>query len=250
MTLRYKQYGDTNAPLMLFLHGGGVSGWMWDKQVEYFSQYHCIVPDLPGHGASYDDSSFSIQHTAEQLIKLLEAVAQDKTIIAIGFSLGAQILAQIVSSKPQLIDYAMINSALVQPTPSLVKWIAPMVKLSYPLIKVRAFAKLQARALYVSEDYFEQYYRESCHMKRETLISVLEQNMSFQLPADFAKASGKLLITVGEREKAVMKSSAQALHKGNSQSQLIMFEGVGHGLSLYNPKLFNETVTRWINNEL
>ena len=56
--MHYKEYGDKNASLMLFLHGGGVSGWMWDKQIQYFTHYHCIVPDLPEQGLSNDEQIF------------------------------------------------------------------------------------------------------------------------------------------------------------------------------------------------
>ena len=57
----YIETGEKNAPLMLFLHGGGVSGWMWDKQIQHFTSYHCIVPDLPEHGESKDGTTFSIK---------------------------------------------------------------------------------------------------------------------------------------------------------------------------------------------
>jgi pimeloyl-ACP methyl ester carboxylesterase len=36
LVLHYEEYGDKNSTLMLFLHGGGVSGWMWDKQIQLF----------------------------------------------------------------------------------------------------------------------------------------------------------------------------------------------------------------------
>lgn len=250
MPIHYKQYGDSAAPLLLFLHGGGVSGWMWAKQVDYFSQYHCIVPDLPGHGVSDQDSGFSMQAAADQLIALIKQLGRDKTVIVIGFSLGAQLLVHMLSEEPDLIDYAMINSALVLPSPLAVPLIAPLIKLSYPLIKLRAFARLQARTLYIEEDDFELYYKESCQMKRDILIEVLEQNMSFRIPDQFAHARANLLITAGRQEKAVMKKSARLLHQHNANSKLIIFDNAGHGISLQNPSLFNETVESWLNNKL
>lgn len=30
------EHGDKQASLMVFLHGGGVSSWMGEKQIEYF----------------------------------------------------------------------------------------------------------------------------------------------------------------------------------------------------------------------
>ena len=33
-----------------FYSWGGVSGWMWDKQIKHFTNFHCLVPDLPAQG--------------------------------------------------------------------------------------------------------------------------------------------------------------------------------------------------------
>lgn len=42
MVLQYKEFGDSSSPLMVFIHGGGVSGWMWDKQIKHFTNFHCL----------------------------------------------------------------------------------------------------------------------------------------------------------------------------------------------------------------
>ena len=46
--LYFESFGPPNAPSIVFLHGGGVAGWMWRKQIEALkSAYHCLAPDLP-----------------------------------------------------------------------------------------------------------------------------------------------------------------------------------------------------------
>ena len=135
MTIQFKEYGNKHAPLMVFLHGGGVSGWMWDTQIGYFTHYHCLVPDLPSHGLSKKAGHFSIKSSALQIVDLIEDKALGKEVIVIGFSLGAQVLVQILSMKPTLIDYAIINSALVSPNPYVKRLLKPSIILSAPLIK-------------------------------------------------------------------------------------------------------------------
>lgn len=247
LVLHYQEYGDKSASLMLFLHGGGVSGWMWDKQIQNFTHYHCIVPDLPEHGLNnYDDIRFSIKSSAEELLKLIEEKARGKKVIVIGFSLGSQVIIQMVSMKPDLIDVAIINSALVRPISYAKKLIQPSIRLSFPIIKNRWFSKLQAKTLYVGEDYFEKYYEESCQMKPDTLVRVLEENMSFEIPNDFKKANGKMLVTVGEREKAIMKKSAIDIVETNSNCIGVMIPNIGHGAPLAIPDFFNHLVETWI----
>ena len=246
MAIQYQEYGDQSAPLIMFLHGGGVSDWMWDQQIHYFTHYHCIVPILPEHGLNHDGTPFSIKGSAEELISLIEEKAGGKEVILIGFSLGSQVIVQLLSLKPDLIDFAIINSASVRPIPFAQNMIKPMIQLTFPLIKKRWFSKLQAKTLYVSEDYFEKYYEESCQMNPDTLVRVLEENMSFKIPKDFSKAKGKILVTVGEKEKAMMKNSAKDLVEANSNCIGVTIPKIGHGVPLAMPNYFNQMVEAWI----
>lgn len=67
LTLHYREYGDKNASLMVFLHGGEVSSWMWDKQVHYFTNYHCVTIDLPEQGQNVQQEKFSIESSAYKI---------------------------------------------------------------------------------------------------------------------------------------------------------------------------------------
>lgn len=102
MAIHIQEYGDPDgACLMVFLHGGGVSGWMWEKQVAAFAGYHFLVPDLPGHGFSREDTEFTIRSSAEELLLLIEERAQGRKIVVTGFSLGAQVLVQMLGLRPE-----------------------------------------------------------------------------------------------------------------------------------------------------
>lgn len=250
LELYYQEYGDKSAPLLVFLHGGGVSSWMWDKQIQYFTSYHCLTIDLPEQGKSAQSDYFSIQYSAKKVIELLERLADGKEITVVGFSLGAQVAIQMLSMKPNLIEHAVINSALVRPNALVRKMIPPMIKTTFPLLRNRYFSKLQSKVLYVDEDYFETYYKESSQMKSDTLIRILKENMSFKLPSDFHKAKAKILVTVGQKEKAVMKKSAKDIVSSNSNCTGVIIPNVGHGISLMDPIYFNELIEKWLDEEV
>lgn len=250
MKLYYQEYENKNAPLMVFLHGGGVSSWMWDKQVQYFSDYHCITIDLPEQGKSRNAEYFSIRKSAEDIAKLIEKLANGKKIIVIGFSLGAQVLIQMLSMNPSLIHSAIVNSALVRPNEFVRKMIRPSIKITLPLVKNRYFSKLQSKTLYIEEEDFEKYYKESSQMSSDTLIRILEENISFKIPYEFDKTMGKVLVTVGEKEKGLMKKSARDILSKNPNCIGIIIPGVGHGISLVNPSYFNQMIKNWLENSV
>lgn len=231
--LHYGESGDKSAAMMLFLHGGGVGGWMWDAHVSHFSHFHCLVPNLLNPA----NVPFSIQTSAAQLIRLIEEKGQGKEVIVIGFSLGAQVAIQLISMRPDLIHNAVIHSALVRPNLLMAKMIKPMIRLTYPLIHNQKFAKMQAKALFIHDDQFDVYFDESRQMNREDLVSVLEENMKFSLPSSFSVATCKMLVTVGENEKVVMRKSAIDIVEANENCTGIQLPGMGHGLPLFDVQL-------------
>ena len=92
MSLYIKETGKNIEETLLFLHGDGFAGWMWDEQVKSFNDYHCIVVDLPGHGKSSDAKSLTIENTAETIINLIHDQAHDKKAHLVGISMGAQVI--------------------------------------------------------------------------------------------------------------------------------------------------------------
>ncbi|MCK0473194.1 alpha/beta fold hydrolase [Halalkalibacter sp. APA_J-10(15)] len=242
----YKETGSNEAPLLVLIHGGGVSGWMWDKQVEHFaSNYHIIVPDLPGHGRSKEES-FSIESSALQMNELIKEKKSDKAVIVIGFSLGAQVLVAMLSKEPELIDFAMINSALVKPIPFANILIKSMVP-AFPLVRNKTFSTIQAKSMYIDETNQEKYYQESRQMKKDVFVRVMQENMSFTIPDGFKNVTSNILVTVGEKERKVMKDSMKSLDESNPYAKGHMIPQIGHGFSLANAVAFNEMIEEWLN---
>nr|WGD98046.1 hypothetical protein P5627_01525 [Bacillus safensis] len=59
--------------IMIFLHGGGVSSWMWQEQVEIFKDtYECFAPDLIGHGTRAKEQIFSMNESAQEVISWIK----------------------------------------------------------------------------------------------------------------------------------------------------------------------------------
>ena len=71
MSLFIRESGPVSAPTIVFLHGGGVSGWSWQPQIEAFPDYHLLVPDLPEHGRSLAEAPFTFPDAAARIAGLI-----------------------------------------------------------------------------------------------------------------------------------------------------------------------------------
>src|SRR5438132_14311643 len=89
------------APSIVFLHGGGGGGWMWQPHVAQLTDYHCLVPDLPEHGHNKDVRPFTMEGTAELIANLIRTQAHGGRAHVVGLSEGAQVIVALLSSAPE-----------------------------------------------------------------------------------------------------------------------------------------------------
>jgi pimeloyl-ACP methyl ester carboxylesterase len=124
MSLYVQETGPAGAPTIVFLHGGGGSGWMWQPQVDGLGDYHCLVPDLPEQGRSVDVKPFTIAGSAELIAELIRTRAHGGRAHVVGLSEGAQTTVALLAIAHDLVDTP--SSAARWSDPSVAPgWLAP-----------------------------------------------------------------------------------------------------------------------------
>lgn len=240
------RYGQDDAPPVLLLHGGGVAGWMWDSlQRRLAGGHHVVIPDLPGHGRSAGEPYVSHADTTTALARLLAEVTRDRPAAVVGFSLGAQLALRLAAERPDLIDRAVIVSAQALPM-RLSGAALRMVDASAPLARVRWFATLQSRQLFIPRELREAYIRDSALVSRQTLRAALTENLGFEIPTAWSHFPGRTLVLAGSRERRLMRDSAAAIHAALPGSELELVAGCGHGIPLQRPEWFDQRVADWV----
>ena len=228
--MHFKTFGNKDKPVILFLHGGGLSWWSWKPQIEELRyDFFVVTAIIEGHGEAAETPFVSIQKSAENLVKTINEQYGGRIFAICGLSIGAQILVEALAQKPDITEYAVIESALVIPMKIMAALTVPLCDLSYGLIKKRWFAKLQGKTLNIPDDLFESYLEDSSRMTKESLINITKSNGNYSIPVGLKKTKAKALILVGEKELGMMKKSAMLLNETISGSRLVIVEKSGHG---------------------
>ena len=228
--MHVNHFGPEGSRPLLLLHGGGVAGWMWEPMRAHLDQERRIlVPDLPGHGRSADETYTSHDDVLPTLEKLLEHEGRPATVV--GFSLGAQLAVLLAARRPDLVADVIVVSAQAVPLRAVGPTLA-LLGATAGLARQEWFAKLQARELFVPPEHLDDYVRTSAGISRETLLNAVGENLRFTPPDGWRDFPGAALILAGSKEKSLMKRSAAALQEARPLSEREIVDGCGHGIPL------------------
>ena len=241
------EFGKQNAETILLLHGGGLSWWNYREVAKLLEKdYHAILPVLDGHADS-DVPFTTIEDNAARLISYIDTHFGGQVAILGGLSLGGQIALEMLSQKPDICRYAVIESALVKPSKLTHALIGPTFGMSYGLIKQRWFAKLQADYLGVPKPLFDDYYRDTCKISKADMIAFLKDNSLYAINPSLSETDAKVKIVAGAKEQKSIRDSAKLLHKAIPGSSMEILPSLHHGdLSINHPQSYARMVTEWI----
>ena len=237
--MRYVEYGNQNPETIILLHGGGLSWWNYRDVAQLLSdRFHVVLPILDGHADS--DAPFtSIEDNAARIIAHIDEHFGGNVLAVGGLSLGGQIAVEILTQRPAICRFALIESALVKPMKLTHALIKPTFGMSYSLIKQKWFAKMQAAYLGIPKKLFNDYFRDTCKISKEDMIAFLQSNSSYSIKPALRNTQAKVHIVFGSKEQSSIRTSGKLLNRMIPDSTLEVLPGYRHGdLSLNDPEQY------------
>ena len=240
------EFGKQNQDTVFLLHGGGLSWWNYREVAKLLeADDHVILPVLDGHVGS--DAPFTtIEDNAARLISYIDTHFDGQVTYLGGLSLGGQVALEMLAQRPDICQYALIESALVKPSMLTHALIGPTFGMSYGLIKQRWFARMQADYLGIPKDLFEDYYRDTCAITKADMIAFLKANCAYAIKPTLAETTAKVKIVAGSREQRSILASSQLIHSAIPESELKTLPGLCHGdLSINYPEQYVQILKEW-----
>ncbi|MBQ4427052.1 MAG: alpha/beta hydrolase [Oscillospiraceae bacterium] len=224
----FREFGSKNLPTAILLHGGGLAPWSLESAAKMLSaDHHCVLPVLDGHSGA-DRRFTSVRDNAAEIAEFIESEIGEVELLH-GVSLGGQIALELLSLRPKLFRFAVVESALCIPSRMTAAMIAPSVKMSYGLTKYRWFARLQADYLGIPKEYFEDYYRDTCAIDERDMAAFLYANALYELKPELINTEARVLAVCGGKEYGFMKSSALKISERVPNGESLIVPRLRHG---------------------
>ena len=227
--MKVVEVGQENQDVIVLLHGGGLSWWQYQAQMDLLCEnYHVVLPILDGHAGSDADFT-SIEDNAKRLLDYIDKTYGGSVFLIAGLSLGGQILLEMLALRKDICQYAIVESAAIIPDKLTAGLVAPLFSMSFPLIKKKWFAKVQFCYLGIRADLFEHYYGDTVKLSKQNLIAFTKASSLYQVKKNLKNSLARVRIIVGEKETKKMHASARYLHDLLPDSRLEIKAGLAHG---------------------
>lgn len=210
--MNYKEFGNTDKPPMLLLHGEFLSWWAFQDIIDSLKgSYHVIVPVISGHGESGEDTFGGIQNAAQEMLQLADCLCHGSVHLLYGVSLGAQIALEMMARRPGIAEYALLQSASVIPRRKTIFLPIASSKPAYMLFRQKYFARLRARDLNVPAALFPRFYRDSLEISYASWKEIKESVAGYMLPEALCRSSASIFLLIGSKEIASVDKSVRLL---------------------------------------
>lgn len=246
MILYWQESGPKDAPTIIFLHGMGVSSWMWTEQVEALqSSYHCLTIDLPGSGKSHTEEWQSFAATAERVAEFIRAHANNGKAHIVGLSLGGFTAITLLANHPDVVDTVVVTG--VSTTPLQLTWMMKGMMAVLPIAsRWEPFIKMQAQMLHLPPSAMEAFIHDNKVLTAQTYKRVYDEVLAFQLPPVLANRSHRLLALAGDQEMKAIKDGLLDFCQIMPNATAALAPNAHHGWNGEHPQLFNGMIQAWV----
>jgi pimeloyl-ACP methyl ester carboxylesterase len=242
-SLAIREAGEVDLPAVVLLHGVGGNGSMWTDLMAGLPDYHCLAPDLPGHGHSRAIAWKSRAESARLIAELIEQRAAGGRAHVVGLSLGGSIALELLATRPDLLDHVIVDGCGVVRSPLT----GPMkigVSLISPFLRFAPVARLIGRAFGVRPgDGLNAFVAQMQAVDARSFRRAFADANDMRLTPPLLAAPCHTLLVAGERELKHVRASNRLLSERMPHAEARMMPGASHG---WGPAQFPEVHLRMV----
>jgi lipase len=119
MRLHMHEWGDSNAPPLVCLHGVSAHGRRFRRLAEerLAQRFRVLAPDLRGHGRSGWEPPWNIRTHLDDVLETVEAAGVEPPVPWLGHSFGGRLVLELCSAAPEWVERAVLLDPAIQILP-------------------------------------------------------------------------------------------------------------------------------------
>jgi pimeloyl-ACP methyl ester carboxylesterase len=242
--------GNPQGETILFLHGSPLSGRMWEPNFKDLKEFHCLAPDLPGHGQSSHIGALPTNELVKLLAEIIQAHSKDKTAHVVGLSYGGVIAQALISDRPDLIKRVILSGTSAKISPFMQAVFRIYIGLNKPILRLFSagfIGKLISIQFGIPKQYLSTLTEDMKRVDPDVMADcLLSSYMDVQTPIHTDK---EVLVIAGENETPFAKTMARRLTRQIPSAVGIFIPNAGHVWNLQKPDLFARVVRWWFSGE-
>lgn len=225
--LHYSIDGPSDGTTVLFLHAVGIDATMWRLFLHLLPGVRAVLIDLPGHGNSRDIPWVSLEHTADQVADIANAVAPDKAHLA-AISLGSYVGLAAISAHPNTFRSALLSGmhAGAMPHRRLMHVLSAVMA---PIATRHYFARKTATMFGAQGAEIEDFARGARRTRTRAFRRATNDVVRFGLPEGLDHVQARCLFMAGARENATILDALPILSDSVPHGSTQVVDGGGHG---------------------
>ncbi len=245
MTLYLEESGTKGAPSIVFLHGAGISSWMWQQQVHDLRDFHCLNIDLPGHGQSSRQEWVSLAASADQVAAIIRERATAGRAHVVGLSLGGYIAMHLLERHTDCLERVVISGVTAAPLPRPQMTLLQMQVMSL-VMKTPPMLRFQARMMQIQAEDYAVFAQNMRAVSRQALMRITREALTFQPSEHLRAVAVPTLIVAGGAELEIIRESVAILAEMLPNAEGGIVPGVHHGWNGEAPEVFSAMVRAWL----
>jgi pimeloyl-ACP methyl ester carboxylesterase len=267
-TVHYWEYHRDKSPTVVMVHGFRGTHHGLAKIADNLSDFHLIVPDLPGFGASqaFADSEHSVDRYVAFLKQFINELHLKEKPVIVGHSFGSIIASHFVAAHPEMADKLILINPIGAPALEGPRGVMTRLAIAYywlgrklptraakswlgapPIVKVMSvtMAKTTDKEL---KKYIHDQHRQ--HFSTFASPDVVAESFKASVSNDVSHVAHKLtlptLLIAGHQDDITPLDKQHQLHKNIPTSQLHVIDNVGHLIHYEKPTEAADVIRRFL----
>lgn len=266
-TVNYWEYHTDQSPTLVLIHGFRGTHHGLAKIAEQLSDYHLIIPDLPGFGSSdpFPDKAHSLESYVTFVHELIQALRLERPII-VGHSFGSIVASHFISGHPGIAERLILINPIGAPALKGPRGVMTRLAIAYywlgrklparaaktwlgaaPVVKIMSVTMTKTKDKDIRR-YIHDQHRQ--HFSTFASPRVVSESFRASVENDVSHVAHTIqlptLLIAGEKDDITAIDKQRELHNKMTDSQLHIISKVGHLIHYETPTEAAEAIRAFL----